>query len=171
MAWNCHAPRNQRLESCGVEGSGLPVLRKEIRKAVITVPAYFDDAQRQATRDAGRSPAWKWSAWSTSRRAAALAYGLGVREQQDPATAAQGNGSPAKPAASPGGITGSGRGPVASSSGHRAAPRRGIAGRGVRPGRRDVRHLGPAAVRGCVSRCSARTATRNWAATISTARS
>src|SRR5690606_17280371 len=26
----------------------------EVRKAVVTVPAYFDDAQRQATRDAGR---------------------------------------------------------------------------------------------------------------------
>ena len=27
---------------------------REIRRAVVTVPAYFDDAQRQATRDAGR---------------------------------------------------------------------------------------------------------------------
>ena len=29
-------------------------LGREVRKAVVTVPAYFDDAQRQATRDAGR---------------------------------------------------------------------------------------------------------------------
>jgi len=29
-------------------------LGREVRKAIITVPAYFDDAQRQATRDAGR---------------------------------------------------------------------------------------------------------------------
>ena len=36
-------------------------------KAVITVPAYFNDAQRQATKDAGGSPAWTCSGSSTSR--------------------------------------------------------------------------------------------------------
>ena len=29
-------------------------LGEEVKKAVITVPAYFNDAQRQATKDAGR---------------------------------------------------------------------------------------------------------------------
>jgi len=29
-----------------------------VTKAVVTVPAYFNDNQRQATKDAGRSPGW-----------------------------------------------------------------------------------------------------------------
>ncbi len=76
------------------------------------MPAYFDDAQRQATRDAGRSPAWKWSAWSTSRRRPRWPTAWASAKQLDPATAAQGNGSPAKPAASPGGISRVWPGPV-----------------------------------------------------------
>jgi molecular chaperone DnaK (HSP70) len=35
-------------------------------KAVITVPAYFNDAQRQATKDAGRIAGLTCCAWSTS---------------------------------------------------------------------------------------------------------
>ena len=31
-------------------------LGEKVTQAVITVPAYFNDAQRQATKDAGRSP-------------------------------------------------------------------------------------------------------------------
>jgi len=31
---------------------------------VITVPAYFNDSQRQATKQAAKSRAWKWSASS-----------------------------------------------------------------------------------------------------------
>ena len=42
-------------------------LGEEVTEAVITVPAYFNDAQRQATRDAGASPGWKCCASSTSR--------------------------------------------------------------------------------------------------------
>jgi len=38
------------------------VLDARVSKAVITVPAYFNDAQRQATRDAGNSPAWMYYA-------------------------------------------------------------------------------------------------------------
>jgi molecular chaperone DnaK (HSP70) len=40
---------------------------EKIEKAVITVPAYFNDAQRQATKDAGRSRDWTFCASSTSR--------------------------------------------------------------------------------------------------------
>ena len=43
-------------------------LGETITQAVITVPAYFNDSQRQATKDAGRSPASKSSASSTSRQ-------------------------------------------------------------------------------------------------------
>jgi molecular chaperone DnaK (HSP70) len=38
-------------------------LDEPVTKAVITVPAYFNDAQRQATKDAGRIAAWKCCAW------------------------------------------------------------------------------------------------------------
>lgn len=50
----------------------------EVRKAVITVPAYFDDAQRQATRDAGRLAGLDVVRIVNEPTAAALAYGLGV---------------------------------------------------------------------------------------------
>src|SRR5207247_9597849 len=45
-------------------------------KAVITVPAYFDDSQRQATRDAGRSAGLDVPRIVNEPTAAALAYGL-----------------------------------------------------------------------------------------------
>ena len=43
---------------------------------MITVPAYFDDAQRQATRDAGRMAGLKCMRLLAEPTAAALAYGL-----------------------------------------------------------------------------------------------
>jgi molecular chaperone DnaK (HSP70) len=46
----------------------------------VTVPAYFDDAQRQATRDAGRIAGLEVVRIVNEPTAAALAYGLGVRE-------------------------------------------------------------------------------------------
>ncbi|MBI4579538.1 MAG: Hsp70 family protein [Planctomycetes bacterium] len=54
---------------------------REVRKAVITVPAYFDDAQRQATRDAGQIAGLEVLRIVNEPTAAALAYGLGVRGQ------------------------------------------------------------------------------------------
>src|SRR5205823_2349743 len=49
-------------------------------KAVITVPAYFDDAQRQATRDAGRIAGLEVLRIVNEPTAAALAYGLDQRK-------------------------------------------------------------------------------------------
>ena len=49
-----------------------------VRKAVVTVPAYFDDAQRQATRDAGRIAGLEVVRMVNEPTAAALAYGLGA---------------------------------------------------------------------------------------------
>ena len=51
-------------------------LGREISRAVITVPAYFDDAQRQATRDAGRIAGLEVQRIINEPTAAALAYGL-----------------------------------------------------------------------------------------------
>src|SRR6185436_1653837 len=47
-----------------------------VEAAVITVPAYFDDAQRQATRDAGRVAGLEVLRLLAEPTAAALAYGL-----------------------------------------------------------------------------------------------
>ncbi len=51
------------------------------RQAVITVPAYFDDAQRQATRDAGRIAGLDVLRILNEPTAAALAYGLDKRRE------------------------------------------------------------------------------------------
>jgi molecular chaperone DnaK len=51
-------------------------LGEEINEAIITVPAYFDDAQRQATRDAGRIAGLEVLRIINEPTAAALAYGL-----------------------------------------------------------------------------------------------
>jgi len=52
-------------------------LQKEIQKVVITVPAYFNDAQRQATRDAGKLAGLDVLRIINEPTAASLAYGLG----------------------------------------------------------------------------------------------
>lgn len=54
-----------------------------VKKAVITVPAYFDDAQRQATRDAGRIAGLEVLRIVNEPTAAALAYGLGRDKKDD----------------------------------------------------------------------------------------
>ncbi len=51
-------------------------LGEEIKEAVITVPAYFNDSQRQATRDAGRIAGLHVQRIINEPTAAALAYGL-----------------------------------------------------------------------------------------------
>jgi len=51
-------------------------LGTEVTEAVITVPAYFDDAQRQATKEAGEIAGLKVSRIINEPTAAALAYGL-----------------------------------------------------------------------------------------------
>jgi molecular chaperone DnaK (HSP70) len=49
-----------------------------VRRAVVTVPAYFDDAQRQATRDAARLAGIEAVRIVNEPTAAALAYGIGA---------------------------------------------------------------------------------------------
>ena len=55
-------------------------LGEPVDKAVITVPAYFNDAQRQATRDAGRLAGLEVLRLVNEPTAAALAYGLDKRQ-------------------------------------------------------------------------------------------
>ena len=56
-------------------------LQKQIEGAVITVPAYFDDTQRQATKDAASMAGLKVLRLINEPTAAALAYGLETKDQ------------------------------------------------------------------------------------------
>ncbi len=62
----------QRLKAAAEDFLGEPVT-----DAIITVPAYFDDTQRQATKDAGKIAGLKVERIINEPTAAALAYGLG----------------------------------------------------------------------------------------------
>jgi molecular chaperone DnaK len=57
-------------------------LNEEVSEAVITVPAYFDDSQRQATKDAGRIAGLEVRRIINEPTAAALAYGLEKKERE-----------------------------------------------------------------------------------------
>ncbi|MDE5413863.1 molecular chaperone DnaK [Alkalihalobacterium chitinilyticum] len=57
-------------------------LGETVTKAVITVPAYFNDAQRQATKDAGKIAGLEVDRIVNEPTAAALAYGLEKEEDQ-----------------------------------------------------------------------------------------
>ena len=56
-------------------------LGQEVKEAVVTVPAYFNDAQRQATKEAGEVAGLKVSRIINEPTAAALAYGLDKADQ------------------------------------------------------------------------------------------
>ncbi|WP_347815962.1 molecular chaperone DnaK [uncultured Planktomarina sp.] len=57
-------------------------LGEDVSQAVITVPAYFNDAQRQATKDAGKIAGLEVLRIINEPTAAALAYGLDKKESQ-----------------------------------------------------------------------------------------
>lgn len=57
-------------------------LGEKVTKAVITVPAYFNDSQRQATKDAGKIAGLEVERIVNEPTAAALAYGLEKQEDQ-----------------------------------------------------------------------------------------
>jgi len=57
-------------------------LGEEIKQVVVTVPAYFDDSQRQATKDAGKIAGLEVLRIINEPTAAALAYGLDKTEEQ-----------------------------------------------------------------------------------------
>src|SRR5258705_13588146 len=54
-----------------------------VTEAVITVPAYFNDSQRQATKDAGRIAGLEVKRIINEPTAAALAFGLDRKESRD----------------------------------------------------------------------------------------
>jgi molecular chaperone HscA len=59
------------------------ILKTPVNKAVITVPAYFNDAQRQATRDAGKLAGLDVLRIINEPTAASLAYGIGLRKDEE----------------------------------------------------------------------------------------
>jgi len=67
----------QKLKQAAEDYLGEPV-----EKAVITVPAYFNDSQRQATKDAGRIAGLSVERLVNEPTAAALAYGLDKKKDQ-----------------------------------------------------------------------------------------
>jgi len=67
----------QRLKLAAEEFLG-----DEVTEAIITVPAYFDDIQRQATKDAGKIAGLTVQRIINEPTAAALAYGLGKRDNE-----------------------------------------------------------------------------------------
>ncbi|MEI8059498.1 MAG: Hsp70 family protein, partial [Ferruginibacter sp.] len=58
------------------------ILKTSVNKAVITVPAYFNDAQRQATRDAGKLAGLDVLRIINEPTAASLAYGFGISDKE-----------------------------------------------------------------------------------------
>lgn len=58
-------------------------LNKTVSKAVITVPAYFNDSQRQATRDAGKLAGLEVLRIVNEPTAASLAYGIGLDQDSN----------------------------------------------------------------------------------------
>ncbi len=57
-------------------------LKQTVNRAVITVPAYFNDAQRQATRDAGKLAGLDVLRIVNEPTAASLAYGIGLKGEE-----------------------------------------------------------------------------------------
>ena len=58
-------------------------LGEKVDKAVITVPAYFNDAERQATKDAGKIAGLEVERIINEPTAAALAYGLDKTDKDE----------------------------------------------------------------------------------------
>jgi len=65
-----------------LKGAAEDYLGSPVEKAVITVPAYFNDAQRQATKDAGQIAGLEVLRLVNEPTAAALAYGLDKKEDE-----------------------------------------------------------------------------------------
>jgi len=78
----------QRLKLAAEEFLG-----DEVTEAIITVPAYFDDIQRQATKDAGRIAGLNVQRILNEPTAAALAYGLGKKDNEKVAVYDLGGGT------------------------------------------------------------------------------
>ena len=129
-----------------LKGDAEAYLGEKVTEAVITVPAYFDDTQRQATKDAGRIAGLDVKRIVNEPTASALAYGLD--KQKDEKIAVYDLGGGTFDISHPGAVRGRLRGPLDE---RRHAPRRRrlrpadhrLAVRGVQEDRGDRPDEGP----------------------------
>src|SRR5918996_409465 len=76
-------PQVSAAVSRKMKGTAEDYLGEEVKEAVITVPAYFNDSQRQATKDAGRIAGLDVKRIINEPTAAALAFGLDKQMKKD----------------------------------------------------------------------------------------
>ena len=88
-----HPAGNLGLHPPQTEGGRREPPRAQGRKAVITVPAYFNDSQRQATKDAGQIAGLEVARIINEPTAAALAYGLDKKKNEQIAVFDLGGGT------------------------------------------------------------------------------
>jgi len=74
-------PEISALILCSLRERAEAYLQESIHKVVITVPAYFNDSQRQATKDAGKLAGLEVIRLLNEPTAASLAYGLDKKEE------------------------------------------------------------------------------------------
>lgn len=79
----CSPPEIQAIILAKMRETAAEFLGEDVSDAVITVPAYFNDAQRQATKDAGTIAGLNVMRIINEPTAAALAYGLGDDSDED----------------------------------------------------------------------------------------
>ncbi len=79
----CSPPEISAIVLAKMKETASEFLGEDVTDAVITVPAYFNDAQRQATRDAGKIAGLNVLRIINEPTAAALAYGLGGGEGEE----------------------------------------------------------------------------------------
>ncbi len=75
-------PEISAMVLASMKATASAYLGEEVTEAVVTVPAYFNDAQRQATKDAGRIAGLEVKRIINEPTAAALAYGFDNKEGQ-----------------------------------------------------------------------------------------
>ena len=85
-AWRCRgrrfSARDLRRGVDKLKEAAEAYLGEKVTAAVITVPAYFNDAQRQATKDAGQIAGLEVKRIINEPTAAALAYGLDKKKDE-----------------------------------------------------------------------------------------
>ncbi|MCP5071336.1 MAG: molecular chaperone DnaK [bacterium] len=79
----CSPPEIQAMVLGKMKETAAEFLGENVSDAVITVPAYFNDAQRQATKDAGKIAGLNVLRIINEPTAAALSYGIGDESEED----------------------------------------------------------------------------------------
>ena len=83
MKVNLTHTRNLSYDFTKLKNTAESYLGEKVDKAVITVPAYFNDAERQATKDAGKIAGLEVERIINEPTAAALAYGLDKTDKDE----------------------------------------------------------------------------------------